>query len=697
MFPAPIGSVCVSRNYESKTLREENPSLEPSPPVAKRIRAEFTAHGDTRIDHYHWFRDKNHPDSIRYFEEWNAYTAKMLEPLRPLTEQLNKEFISRIEHTYKSVPYKVGEYDYYHRMEEGKEYPIFCRFKEQEEIILDVNELAKEHEYVNIQTLEPSPDGKYVAFSIDTKGTQFGPIYIKDMSSGKFFDEEVLPLTGGDIEWTNDSRSIWYTSVDEEMRTDKIYFHRMGTHPENDLMVLSEINPEFSLGLTKDKLNRHIVISSGSKDTSEIFLADVDNPNVPLKGIQPRIKGIDCNFLAAENLGYFLISENRGNTFVQVSPIDDLNNREQITFGYHVEDLTLFKDYLAILKRKDGLLKIEVRSLLDGSTHDVVLPFEIGDIGFEYNEEYNTSFLRFTFESSVMPRTTYSYDMGKRTFEVLRQVKAGDFNPNLFTTERIWATADDGTQVPITLCYKKGMIRDGKTPMYLYAYGSYGVTIDPYFSNLKASLIERDVCWAIAHIRGGGDLGRQWYAEGCMMKKMNTFTDFINCAEHLIKQGYTSSDRLVIHGGSAGGLLMGAVINRRPDLFKACLAEVPFVDVLTTMFDETLPLTTQEWNEWGNPNDSAAYEYMKQYSPVDNVRSQNYPHLYITTGVNDAQVSCHEPAKWVAKLLEYKTDHNPILFEINMGAGHHGKSGRYAAYEEEAPRFAFLLNLLKGN
>lgn len=664
------------------------------PPIAKKIRTEHTAHGETRIDEYHWLQNKEDPDTIRYLEEWNLFTEKWLESCKPLTDQLCQEFISRIEQTYKSVPYKVGEYDYYYRMEAGKEYSIYCRSKDCEEIILDANELAQEHDYVAIEALEPSPDGRYVAISIDTKGTQYGQIYIKDMASGIFIEEEVLSFTGGDIEWTNDSTGFWYTAIDEEMRVDKVCFHRMGSPPENDLLVFFEKDGKYDLSFQKDRLHRFIIIVSSSKDTSQVFLGQLNDPKAPLSIIQPRIEGIDCSFRAGEKIGYFLVSENRGNAYLQACSLDNFSSRETITFEDHVEFFSVFKDFLAILKIREGLFKIEVRSFIDGSVHEVALPHEIAEIIFEYNLTYETPYLRFTYENFIQPATTYRYHMQERTLEVLRQVKAGDFDPSQFTMERIWAAADDGVQVPITLCFKKGLPLDSIVPLYLYAYGSYGVATEPEFSIIKASLLERGVCCAIAHVRGGGDLGRQWYAEGCMMKKMNTFTDFINCAEHLIKNGYTHPDRLVIHGVSAGGLLMGVAINRRPDLFRACLAEVPFVDVITSMLDETLPLTTQERIEWGNPHQPEEYVYMMQYSPFDNIRAQNYPALYVTAGINDAQVPYYEPAKWVAKLLTLKTDQNPLLFEVAMGAGHQGMSGRFVFYEQAAPRMAFLLKYL---
>jgi len=674
------------------------------PPVAKKIMMEHVAHGDRRVDKYHWLRNKKDPDTIPYLEAWNKYTNNSMEPLKPLAGNLYAEFISRMEANSKSVPYQIGDFSYYHRMEEGKEYPIYCRTKmgeNVEDIVLDGNVYAENLEFFNVIGMKPSQDGRYVAFSIDTDGSQYGKISIKDMHTGRFL-EEVIENSDGEIVWNPSSTAIWYTQVNEELRSDKVRLHPIGGKPVEDPVVQKEDDPLYDLGVEKDKLGRYLIITSISKDTSEVKIGSIDHPLMPMTIVHPREEGLKYYLVPGDQEHYLMVSKNKSNWGLWKVAHDKLAKEhwEELissTPSIDLVEVELFKDHLAILKREEGLKKVEIWSLNNNTKHQVVMPQEVGDIDFEHNEGYATPLLRFTFDSPVTPLSTYHYDMETRSLELLKQKKAGDFDPSLYTSERVWAQADDGTRVPISLFYKKGVARDGKAPLYLYGYGSYGATYDPYFSNVTASFLERGACYAIAHIRGGGDLGRQWYQQGSMMTKKNTFTDFINCAEHLIRQGYTSPEHLVIRGGSAGGLLMGAVVNMRPELFKACLAEVPFVDVVTTMFDESLPLTTQEWIEWGNPNNEEHYHYMKSYSPIDNVKAQNYPYMYVVAGLNDKQVSYHEPAKWVAKLAEYKTDNNPLLFRTSMGAGHHGASGRYSRFQECAPDIAFLINQLGFN
>jgi oligopeptidase B len=672
----------------------------PLPPVAKKIRCEHEAHGEKRPDDYHWLRNKEDPDTIPYLEEWNAYTSRMMEPLKPLTDTLYHEFLGRMEANSKSVPYQLGAYLYYVRMEEGKDYPIFCRTpagEEAEQVLLDGNVYASAVPYFAVKAMEPSPDGRYVAYTIDTDGSQFGKIVIFDTQLGKFLDEEI-ENSNGCIVWNSRSDCFWYTRVNEEFRADRAYVHTVGKK-DSDLLVREEADPLYDIHLDKDKHDRYLILTSSSKETSEVSIGSLDHPAEPFVLIHAREQGLKYFLVPGDQTHYILVSKDKANWGLYQAPHGQIAKENWVEVIPSTPDVDLvgvevFKDYLAVLKRVDGLKQVEIRSFVDGLVHEVVMPQAIGDIDFEHNDGWDTPLLRFTFDSPVTPLATYHYDMGARSLILLKQKKAGDFNPDLYTSERILASADDGTQVPISLFYMKGLKRDGSEPLYLYGYGSYGVTYDPYFSGINASFLERGVCFAIAHVRGGGDLGRQWYQQGSMMNKRNTFTDFINCAEHLIKQGYTSPERLGIGGGSAGGLLMGAVVNMRPDLFKVCMAKVPFVDVVTTMFDESLPLTTQEWVEWGNPNQLKHYQYMKGYSPYDNVEAKSYPAMLVGAGLNDKQVSYHEPAKWVAKLMEFKTDDNPLLFRVNMGAGHHGASGRYAAYGELAPEIAFVLDQL---
>lgn len=699
-------------------------SKQPLPPVAIKVHTIHEAHGHQRVDDYHWLRNKKDPDTISFLQDWNDYTEKALEAVKPLSDKLFEEFVSRIEPNDQSVPYKIGSYFYYTRQEDGKEHPIYCRYADKtyilighykegnkkrpiyispasycktEEIILDGNEMAKEEAFFNVIGFEPSPNGKYIAFAVDNDGSQFGKVMIQDMETGKFLGNEVIPESDGGIVWNSTSTGIWYTQVDSQMRTDKVRFHTIGKPIKEDPIIHSEKDVLFTLEIDGDKLDRHLIITSSSKDSSEILIGKLDNPTAPFQTIQPKEEGLLVFFCPGDQEHYLLISKDRGNwglAKVKGENLGKMHWEEAIPASTLTDliEVEVFKDHLALIKRVQGLLRVEIHSLKDGEVHEVQLPQEICEVGFSHNETFDTPYLRFCFSSPVTPDSVYRYHMDEKKLELLKQQKAGSFDPSLYTTERVWATADDGVKIPITLYHKKGLKRDGTAPFYLYGYGSYGVSYDPSFSNVEASFLERGAYCAIAHIRGGGDLGQQWYKEGCMLKKKNSFTDFICCAEYLIQEGYTCPDRLAIEGRSAGGLLMGAVINARPDLFKVCFAGVPFVDVVTTMFDETLPLTKEEWVEWGNPNDKEYYDYMLSYSPFDQVKAQDYPSLLITAGLNDNQVSYHEPAKWVAKLREFKTDSNPLLFQINMKAGHRGASGRYSKLEETAPWFAFLMS-----
>lgn len=701
--PTPI-ALNRETTYPISTLPiKKRPIESPPAPVAKKIRVEHTAHGDKRVDEYHWLKNKEDPETISFLKSWNDYTKERMQPLEPLAKRLCNEFFRREEPNTTSAPFPLGEYLYYDRMLEGEEHPIYCRKQEGknvEEVILNVNTYAKERnlDFIDVCEMEPSPNGRYIAFSLDTDGSQFGKIAILDMTTKEFLPE-TFGVNGGNLVWNSTSDGLWYSHANESFRSHQIRFHLLGNDPVDDLTILEETNPLFDLYVETDKSHQWLIITSKSKDSSEVKMGQLSGPSTTLMTIHPREEGLKYDIIPKENELFILMSTQRSNWSLWKTSLSHPSRehwKEVIpqSSTCDLEDVQVFQDHLAILKREEGLKKIEIWNLKHNTKHQIPLPQEVGDPDFEHNEMYATPYLRFTFDSPVMPLTTYRYHMDTGVQEVLKQKKAGDFDPSLYTSERIWAQADDGTRIPISLCYKKGSPRDGKMPTYLYGYGAYGITFDPYFSKIKASLLERGVCYAIAHVRGGGYLGRQWYEQGCMMNKKKSFSDFINCAEHLIRQGYTSPNHLVISGGSAGGLLVGTILNQRPDHFKACVAEVPFVDVVTSLFDESIPLTTQEWKEWGNPNHEEEYHYLKDYSPIDNVKAQNYPALYVTAGINDKQVSYHEPAKWVAKLREFKTDQNPLLFQTIMESGHQGASGRYARLEEAAPLYAFLLDQL---
>ncbi len=671
------------------------------PPVAKTVPKVITVHGDTRIDPYFWIRDRDDPDTIPYLEAENRYTDAMMKHTGPLQAELYSEMLGRIKQTDISVPVKRDEYFYYTRTEEGKQYQIYCRkhgsLDANEEVLLDGNELAEGHKYFRIGNFSISPSHKLLAYSVDFEGDEAYTIQVKDLPTGALLPDEI-PNTYYSLEWANDNATFFYTILDQALRPYKIFRHKLGV--KDDVLVYHETDERFTVGLSKTRSRAYILIDINSSVTSEVRYLNTDEPNAEFRVVLPREHEIEYD-ITHQGDSFFIRTNDHAKTFrVVEAPVADPSKanwkeiiawRDRIT----IESLTAFRDYLVTEERNRGLIELHVRAFATGGEYSIDFPEPVYSAGCGANAEFDTKTLRFNYTSLVTPPSVFDYDMETHQRELKKQQEVlGGYDPTLYQSERLHAVAPDGVEVPISVVYKKTFVRDGRAPMLLYGYGSYGISIDPNFSSDRLSLLDRGFVFAIAHIRGGGDLGKLWHEDGRMLKKKNTFTDFIACAEHLIANQYTSSERLAIMGRSAGGLLMGAVANMRPDLFAAVVAGVPFVDSLNTALDPTLPLTVGEYEEFGNPADKTYYEYMKSYAPYENVKSQEYPAMLVTSGLNDPRVSYWEPAKWAAKLRNLNNGKWPLLLKINMGTGHFGASGRYEYLKEVAFEYAFLLDQL---
>ncbi len=675
----------------------------PVPPVAEKKPKELTIHGDTRVDDYFWLRERENPEVIAYLEAENAYTDAMLEHTKPLQEKLYEEIVGRIKQTDESVPYFWNGYHYYTRFEEGKEYPIYCRKKgsmqADEEIMLDVNKMAEGYDYYQVVGLEVSPDNTWLAFGVDTVSRRKYTIYFKNLKTGEILDENI-PLTTGGSAWANDNKTIFYSVKDPQtLRTYKIFRHTVGTNPEHDQMVWHEADETFSTGVYKTKSQDYIMIGSWSTLSTEYRFLDASDPNGDFRIVQPRERDHEYSVDHYGDHFYIVTNWKAKNFRLMKTPVERTRKRNWIEVIPHrqdvlLEDIEIFKNHLVLEERKDGLTHLRIRRW-DGSK-DHYLDF--GEAAYtayiSTNPEFDTPVLRYGYTSLTTPNSTYDYNMDTGEKTLLKQQEVvGDFSPENYRAERLYARAEDGTRIPISLVYRTNLDRSKPAPLLLYGYGSYGYSMNPTFNSARLSLLDRGFIFAIAHVRGGQELGRQWYEDGKLLKKKNTFTDFIACAEYLLSEGYTTTGQLFAMGGSAGGLLMGAVINMRPDLWKGVIAAVPWVDVVTTMLDDTIPLTTSEYDEWGNPNDKTYYEYMLSYSPYDNVEAKAYPAMLVLTGLHDSQVQYWEPAKWVAKLRALKTDDNPLLLKCDMSTGHSGASGRFKRYKETALEYAFILDL----
>ena len=676
-------------------------------PIAIKKPQLLEIHGHQRQDPYYWMNDRENQEVIDYLNAENAYRTEVMKPTEELQNQLFEEMKGRIKEQDESVPYYKSGYFWYTRYEKGSEYPIFCRklgsLEALEEIILDVNTLAIGKSYFQVAQAATSTNQKILAFAADEVGRRIYTIHFKNLETQEILEDQIPEVTGNFV-WAADQASIFYSKQDPEtLRSFQIYKHLLGSPSSTDQLIYEELDEEFSCVVHKTKSEKFILIHSESTISSEIRFVPADQPSAPLQMLQARIPHLEY---AADHFGdYFYIRTNdRAQNFKLVkAPLANPSKENWIEVIPHrpetlFEDFDLFSKFLVTQERSNGLTQIHIQPWEaegEAEGHSLAFEDETYTAYVGTNPEFDTNLLRFVYNSLVSPSSVYDYDMVTRQKTLLKQQEVvGGHEPSDYHSERIWAKAADGVLVPISLVYQKSTFsKSGKNPVLLYAYGSYGYSMDAYFSSNRLSLLQRGFVFAIAHIRGGEDLGRAWYEDGKLLKKKNTFTDFIACAEHLVQQEYTSPAHLYAMGGSAGGLLMGAVINMRPDIFNGVIANVPFVDVVTTMLDESIPLTTGEFQEWGNPKEKEFYEYMLSYSPYDNVMAQNYPHLLVTSGLHDSQVQYWEPTKWVAKLRDQKTDPHTLLLFTNMEAGHGGASGRFNPLKEIALEYAFLLML----
>jgi oligopeptidase B len=672
------------------------------PPVAPVVPHCEIVHQEFRSDHYFWLRDRNDPKVMAYLEAENRYTASVMRHTEALQEQLYQEMRGRIKESDLSVPEALDEYLYYTRTQAGGQYPIFCRRRRcagEEEILLDQNPLAAGHCYFRLGAMEVSPDHKLLAYTVDTSGAEEFTVYVKDLSSGELFPE-VIPGTAAGMAWANDGHTLFYSVLDRAHRPCRLYRHVIGTNPGEDELVYFEPDPSFFLEISRTRSRAYLLLDISSHSTSEVRFLSADHPDETLRVVQPRNPGVEYTVSHHNDLFYITTNHGAPNFRLVQAPVST-PGREHWTpvLPYRpeikVDGTDAFSDHLVVYERASGLRQVRVLELTSGQEHLIALPEPVYTLRAHRNPEFDTATLRFTYTSLVTPSSVVDYGLATGTWAIRKQMEVlGGYDPSLYRSERLLANAPDGTAVPISLVYRLPLELDGNRPLLLNGYGAYGLSYDPAFSSNTLSLLDRGFVVAIAHVRGGEEMGRAWYEAGRLRRKRSSFTDFIAVAEHLIASGYTARNRLVINGGSAGGLLMGAVTNMRPDLFHAVVAEVPFVDVVNTMLDASLPLTVIEYDEWGNPNDRAAYEYIRSYSPYDNVEPKEYPHILVTAGLNDPRVAYWEPAKWTAKLRAKKTDRNRLLLRTNMGAGHGGASGRYDSLREVAFKYAFLLDVL---
>ncbi|WP_233632676.1 S9 family peptidase [Parapedobacter sp. ISTM3] len=699
-----IASACTQTKI-SRTPYEWPDADAPVADIKPHVR---TLHGDTVIDNYFWLNDyfKKGPDSaavIAYLEAENQYTDTMMKDTEPLQAKLFDEMKGRIKEQDESVPYFKNGYYYYTRTEEGKQYFKYCRKKgsldASEEVLLDIDAMAEGYPYYAAGGFNVSPDNKLLAYGVDTVSRRQYTLYIKNLETGEILEDVISGTSGGSV-WANDNRTLFYTKNNPStLLTEKIMRHALGTDSKEDVTIYHERDNTNYIGVAKAKSNRFIYIYSGGTLSSEIRYLEADNPAGTFKVFQPRMKDVLYSVTALEDRFLIVTNHHAQNFKLMECPLDRTGVEDWQEVIPHREDVLLedveeFKDFLVVSERKNGLVQLAIRNLRDGTAHYLDFGEEAYTAYVSANPAYETATLRYGYTSLTTPSSTYDYDMNMREKRLLKQQEVvGGYNVADYVTERLYAPAEDGTRVPISLVYKKGVRKDGNAPLLLYGYGSYGATMDPSFSAARLSLLDRGFVYAIAHIRGGQEMGRQWYEDGKMLKKKNTFTDFIACGRFLVAERYTAPEHLYAMGGSAGGLLMGAVVNMAPDLWHGIVAQVPFVDVVNTMLDETIPLTTNEYDEWGNPNDEEAYLYMKSYSPYENIAAKNYPNILVTTGLHDSQVQYFEPAKWVAKLRAMKTDNNVLLLKTEMDFGHGGASGRFDYLKEMALEYAFLLAL----
>jgi len=675
------------------------------PPKAPKEEKILEIHSDKRIDNYYWLNRRDTPEVLAYLNAENEYFFQEMKHTETFQKRLFEEMKSRIKEDDESVPYKYNGYWYYTRYEQGKEYPIFLRKKDSEnmleEILFDVNKMAQGYDFYQLVDYAVSLDNKWASFSVDTQGRRMYSLFVKNLETG-----EILPIeiknTDGNSCWANDNKTIFYTKINTQtLRPYKVYRHQIGQGTKQDVLVFHEKDDTFNVEIYKSKSDKYLVIQSDSTLSSECQILDADTPLDSFRIFQPRIRGLEYEIAHYQDFFYILNNADGATNFkLDKTPIINTGKEYWDNVLPHREDtllegIDIFKNYLVVSERYKGLSQIRIMSW-DG-TKDEYIPFdnETYTAATGINIDFDTEILRYSYNSMTTPFSIIDYNMRTKEREIKKEqeVLGGKFVRENYLSQRIWATAEDGTRVPISIVYHKGIKRDGSNPLLLYGYGSYGITIEPSFSTTRLSLLDRGFIFAIAHIRGGEYLGRPWYDDGKLLRKKNTFDDFIACAKFLIEEKYTSTNHLYAMGGSAGGLLMGVVMNKASELFHGVVANVPFVDVITTMLDDSIPLTTGEYDEWGNPNDKQYYDYMKSYSPYDNIEPKEYPNTLVTTGYYDSQVQYWEPAKWVAKLRELKTDDNLLLLYTDMTSGHSGASGRYESLKEIAREYAFLLDL----
>ena len=671
------------------------------PPVAKKIDKELTIHGHTRLDPYYWLNERENPEVIDYLNAENKYTKSLMKHTEKFQEKLFKEIVGRIKQTDMSVPYKLNGYFYYTRYENGKEYPVYCRkkgsLKAVEEIMINANELARGHSFFNIKNLVVSNDNKFLAFSVDTVSRRIYTIHFKNLETGEMMVEKI-ENTSGNADWANDNKTLFYSTKDETLRPEKIWRHVLGTGRQRDVLIYHEKDPIFSTSVYKSKSRAYMIIGSYGTLSTEYRYLKADDPGGEFVVFQPRQKDLEYSIGHYKNKFYILTNYKAKNFRLMEAGLGKTSLQHWKEVIPHrkdvlLEDFEVFENFLTVNERIEGLSQLRILDWKNDKDYYIEFDEPVFTSYFSVNPEFDTDILRIGYTSMTIPSSIYDYNMLTHKRKLLkRQEVVGGYEPGEYLSERHWVPAGDGAKVPVSLVYRKDLKREDGNPLLLYGYGSYGYSMDPYFSSVRLSLLDRGFIFAIAHVRGGEEMGRLWYEDGKLLKKKNTFTDFIDCGEYLVKQKYADPEKLFAMGGSAGGLLVGAVYNMRPDLFKGIVAAVPFVDVITTMLDESIPLTTGEYDEWGNPDDSAYYQYMLSYSPYDNVAELDYPAMLVTTGLHDSQVQYWEPAKWVARLRDKKTGDNVLLLWTNMDFGHGGASGRFEQYKETALEYAFLLD-----
>jgi oligopeptidase B len=694
----PLCLIAVSIFTVTVMAQDGNTSMMLQPPTTEKKPKTTEINGDKLVDNYFWLREKTNSAVIAHLEAENAYAAALMKPTEGLQEKLYNEILSHIKQTDVSVPYRWGDYFYYTRTVEGQQYPIFCRklksLDATEQVLLDVNEMAKGQKFMSVGSFAPSDDGTLLAYSTDNSGYRQYTLHVKNLKTGELLAENIERVDN--VTWATDNKTIFYVTEDAvTKRSDKFFRHVLGS--DKSELIYEEKDELFDIGVSRSRDKAVILLGAFSKTSTDFRFIPANDPNAAWKIIVPRQADHEYDVDHRGDLFYIRTNKGAKNFRVVTAPVTDPAEKNWKEFVAHrpavkVEDINLFADYAVLSEWENGLEQIEIVDFKQNQRHRIAFPEPVYSTGLSNNREFNSSILRYNYQSLTTPSSVFDYDMNSRKASLLKQTEVpGGFDKNNYKAERVFATASDGTKIPMSVVYRKTVKLDGSAPALLYGYGSYGISIPPTFSAGRLALLDRGVVFVIGHIRGGGELGEPWRDAGRMMNKINTFTDFIACAEHLVNNKYTSKDRLVIQGGSAGGLLVGAVANMRPDLFKAVVAQVPFVDVLNTMLDASLPLTTSEYIEWGNPNEKAAYDYMKKYSPYDNIHKADYPAMLVKVSLNDSQVPYWEGSKFVAKLRDFKTDKNPLILKVNMGAGHGGASGRYDAIHETAFDYAFML------